>query len=531
MRSLLPRVLLALMLFVLVAQPAGDPLCAQEPRLGTVSFPNSGAREAQEAFLHGLAALHSFEYLAARRAFREAQKADPDFAMAYWGEAMTFNHPLWYRQFRDDALQTLARYAPTSEERLTKAPTDRERQWLAALEILYGAGDKQDRDDRYERAMAELHRAYPDDPEAIAFHVLSILGTAHEGRDHRTYMRAGAIAMDLLNENPQHPGAAHYTIHSFDDPVHAPLGLAAARAYSEIAPDAAHAQHMTSHIFMALGLWDDVVRANERSDAVSDKDAVASGRDPRSCGHYNEWLEYGYLMQGRQDDALDLLMDCATQQTAVSDGRYLESFANMRSRYVLDAEEWAGDALAIEVDLSGSPGASLTDAFIRGFAAARLGDVQNTRRALERIRAIRPDVEADMAELGRTEEAYVRRPSILELQIEGLLDWALGNYLDAIAHFGEAARMEEVLPYAFGPPVIEKPSHELLGEALLEHNSDTTASEVFSEAVARTPGRIPALRGLLAAAEAADDPELARWAEAELEARNNADRSLGASRL
>jgi tetratricopeptide (TPR) repeat protein len=494
-----------------------------------VSFPNSGAREAQESFLRGLAALHNFEYPAARKAFREAQKVDPDFVMAYWGEAMTFNHTLWYRQFRDDALETLARYAPTSEERLAKAPTDRERQWLAALEILYGTGDKQDRDDRYERAMAELHRAYPDDLEAITFHALSILGTAHEGRDHRTYMRAGAIASNLLRENPRHPGAAHYTIHSFDDPAHAPLGLAAARAYSEIAPDAAHAQHMTSHIFVALGMWDDVVRANERADAVSDQDALASGQDPRSCGHYNEWLEYGYLMQSRHEKALELLLECAAQ-VAASDGRYLASFADMRSRYVLDAREWAGRALAIEVDLSGSPGAILTDEFIRGFAAARLGNVQETRRALERVQVLRPEVEADMAERGLTEETYVRRPAILELQIEGLLDWVLGNYFDAIAHFGEAARMEEDLPYSYGPPVIEKPSHELLGEALLERTSVTTAAEAFAEAVARTPGRVPALQGLLAAAEAAHDPELARWAEAELEARNATGRSPGASR-
>ena len=171
---------------------------------------------------------------------------------------MAFNYPLWYQQFREEALEALARFAPSPEERLSKVSTERERQWLGAVEVLYAEGDKEDLDDRYERAMADLHRAYPDDPEVAAFHALAILGTAHEGREHRTYMRAGAIASGLLADYPGHPGAAHYTIHSFDDPEHASLGLDAALAYSRIAPDAAHAQHMTSHIFLALGMWNDV---------------------------------------------------------------------------------------------------------------------------------------------------------------------------------------------------------------------------------------------------------------------------------
>ena len=491
---------------------------AQEPRFGSVEFPNSGSPDAQEPFLRGLALLHSFEYPAAREAFRAAQTMDPDFALAYWGEAMTFNYPLWYQQFRDEALEGLARFAPSPEERLSKVPTERERQWLAAVEVLYSEGDKEELDDRYERAMADLHRAHPDDPEVAAFHALAILGTAHEGREHRTYMRAGAIASGLLGDYPDHPGAAHYTIHSFDDPEHASLGLDAALAYSRIAPDAAHAQHMTSHIFLALGMWDDVVRANERADAVSDRDAVEAGRERRSCGHYNEWLEYGYLMQGRNAEALDLLNACGAQVVAGTGGSPT-SFADMRSRYVLDSGEWDGEAMSIEIDFSASAGAVLTDAFLRGYIAARSADVAGTREALKQLRVLRLEVEAGMAKRGLTEEMYVQRPAILELQLEGMLAWVEENYIDAIATFGEAARIEGSLPHAFGPPVIEKPSHELLGDALIERNSDTTAAAAFAEAVARAPGRMPALRGLRDAASAAGDRDMAAWAEAQLQAR------------
>jgi tetratricopeptide (TPR) repeat protein len=513
------RVLYSLIAFlclsaILVAQPGQ----AQEGQLGTVNFPNSGAPEAQEPFLRGLALLHSFEYTAARSAFREAQDADPDFAMAYWGEAMAWNYPLWYQQFRDEALEALGRLAASPDDRQAMAPTERERMWLAAVEILYGEGEKEERDDRYERAMADMHRTFPDDPEVAAFRSLAVLGTAHEGREHRTYMRAGAISSGLLATHPDHPGAAHYTIHSFDDPAHASLGLKAALAYSEIAPDAAHAQHMTSHIFLALGMWDLVVSANERADAVSDRDRVASGREPRSCGHYNEWLEYGYLMQGRDQEAEELLVACGAQAIAGGSGS-VSSFADMRSRYVLDSGDWASGVMEIEVDFSENDGAALTDAFLRGYIAAQQADALDAAEALGDLRRLRPLVESAMAERGFTEEMYVRRPAILELQLAGMLDWVKENYAGAIAFFGEAAAIEAALPHAFGPPVIEKPSHELLGEALVERNSDATAARAFAEAVARAPGRVPALEGLKKAATAASDLELAAWAEAELQSR------------
>src|SRR5258708_5524860 len=166
------------------------------------------------------------------------------------------------------ARAVLNRLAPTAEERSAKAPTPREKAYMGSLELLYGRGEKAERDRAYSEAMGALSEKFPDDPDAAAFYALSLLGTAHEGRDIPTYMKAAGILEPLFYRYPQHPGIAHYLIHACDDPVHASLALPAARAYSKIAPDAGHAQHMCSHIFLALGMWDDVVRANETAISV-----------------------------------------------------------------------------------------------------------------------------------------------------------------------------------------------------------------------------------------------------------------------
>src|SRR5579863_10436943 len=213
------------------------------PEYGHVAFANSGAAAAQADFLEGLALLHDFEYASAAAAFRRAESADPEFAMAYWGEAMTFNHPVWMQQDLNSARAALNRLAPSSATRRSKARTDREKAYLDAIEILYGEGMKEDRDLRYEDAMAALHARYPDDVDAAAFYALSILGSAHAGRDVATYMRSAAVLEEAWINHREHPGLVHYLIHSYDDPAHAPLGLRAARLYAKIAPDAGHAQH------------------------------------------------------------------------------------------------------------------------------------------------------------------------------------------------------------------------------------------------------------------------------------------------
>ena len=237
--------------FVVALSISATVLARPQSSVGEVQFENSGNAAAQAPFLRGLALLHNFEYDSAADAFRDAQAADPAFAMAYWGEAMTHNHPLWMEQDRDAAREALYRLGEDQESRLTKTKNQRERAYLGAIESLYGEGEKRLRDFAYADAMAALHEKYPDDVNATAFTALSILGTAHDGRDFAIYMRSAALLEEIFPENRTHPGVLHYLIHSYDDPIHAPLGLRAARRFGKVAPNASHALHMTSHIFVA----------------------------------------------------------------------------------------------------------------------------------------------------------------------------------------------------------------------------------------------------------------------------------------
>src|SRR6185295_9927082 len=199
---------------------------AQSSQLGKVEFPTSGSEKAQAHFLRGLAALHSFWYEEALEAFRESTKVEPDFAMGYWGEAMAHNHPLWSEQDISAAREVLAKLKENPKL------TDRERAYIGAVKLLYGDGDKRTRDTAYSAAMEKIYRAYPEDLEAASFYSLSLLGLVRgEDKSYRLQAKAGAIALDVYQKNPNHPGAAHYIIHAFDDPDHAILALPAARRY------------------------------------------------------------------------------------------------------------------------------------------------------------------------------------------------------------------------------------------------------------------------------------------------------------
>src|SRR5580658_3719099 len=319
------------------------------PGLGTATFPTSthSAAAAQE-FMRGLLLLHLFEYEDAAMSFVAAEKADPDFAMAYWGEAMTFNHPVW-NQFDAHAGQAaLAKYGSTPEARAHRIADARERAWFSAVEVLYsGEGSKPERDARYAIAMEQLTRAYPKDDEAQLFYALALLGKSEGVRDVPTYLKAAAIAKAVFIRNPDHPGAAHYWIHAMDDPRHAAGALVPARALSKIAPSAAHAQHMCSHIFLALGMWDGVVEANLAAATVAHQHAAARGRPLRRCGHGTYWLEYGYLEQGRigaaksvvagcREEAMQPGMAARARDIVDPDDASVSSFVEMRARYLVD---------------------------------------------------------------------------------------------------------------------------------------------------------------------------------------------------
>ncbi len=521
---------LALALSILFA-----PLAAAAQDFGETSFENSGAAEAQDAFLDGLLMLHSFEYPEAREAFQEAQAIDPDFAMAVWGEAMTHNHPIWMRQDRDAAREALAKLGDSPDGQLQAAPTERERDYLRTLHVLYGVGasdpaSKEARDDLYMEAMAGLADTYPDDLDAQAFYALSILGTAHEGRDFSTYMRSAAVAEEVFDANPKHPGAAHYLIHAYDDPVHAPLGLRPARIYADIAPKASHALHMPSHIFFALGMWDHGAASNVDSYEAEHDQAAANDANLGGGGyHALHWLAYARIQQGRYDDALEVTKRALrhVKEAGGSTTGYERYMASAYpASYVVETKRWE-EMADFDIDLSSgySDRLVVTTRSVQGMAALYTGD---RAAAEEHLSEAQTAAEADGRE----------RMQIPTLQLQGVLHLDAGNTEAALETMATAADLEDAMPLDFGPAWPLKPAHELYGETLLELDRPGEAQEQFQQSLQRYPKRALSLLGLAKAAEQTGDLDTARearmtlrsiWDSAEPEVRAHLDTLSAAS--
>ncbi len=500
--------LVALGLVVLAGLPAAA--LAGAETVGRVAFANSGEPAAQAPFLRGLALLHNFEYERAAAAFREAEAADPSFAMAYWGEAMTHNHPVWMEQDLTAARAALARLGPTPEARAAKAATQRERDYLGAVEILFGEGAKFERDLRYADAMARIHAAYPGDVDAAAFDALALLGSAHAGRDFAIYMKSAAILEEAFPAHPDHPGVLHYLIHSYDDPIHAPLGLRAARRYGKIAPDAGHALHMTSHIFVALGMWDDVVAANRQAIGVVNAQRAAAGKAPSWCGHYPAWLVYGYLQKKMGAAARELAGKClaqapsdprtAAESGADPDNTWTDSWLFMRAMIVADGgRPPVADGLGPD---RWSTWSQLSDAYARLLAAAAESDRASLGDAAADLARITPLLLDELDKAGAHDPSARAMVEAMRLQGKALVELGGGNASGALATLEAAASVEEGAPLEFGPPAVAKPSRELLGDVLSKLGRRAEAAAAYRAALARMPGRRLSVEGL-ALAEAA----------------------------
>ena len=515
-----PRTQIFLLLFLLVQPASIFPMRPETIQgLGAAAFPTSThSASAAHAFLRGLLLLHLFEYEDAARSFITAEKLDPGFAMAYWGEAMTFNHPVWNEVDVAGGRAALAKFAPTAEARAQRIADRRERAWLGAVEILYsGKGTKPERDAHYAGAMKQLADTYPDDDEAQLFYALALLGKSEGVRDIPTYLQAAAIARAAFGRNPEHPGAAHYWIHAMDDPQHAAGALVPARALSKIAPSAAHAQHMCSHIFLALGMWDDVVKANLAASNVMNRQASAAGRPLVRCGHSHYWLEYGYLEEGRIDEARKVLAACRDEAAQPGmaarahnivdpDDASVSSFVQMRARFLIDTGLWQDQAAGWKVEMGDALLSKFDDAFATGFAAAERNDLPIARDALDTLTNLLPKTSAAFDDAGTPPDDPGRPvPRIQELQLEAVILSAEGHRDRAIALVKQAIAAGKGLPYEFGPPSPEKPSQELLGELLLKERRYSAARSAFEASLQQNTHRTQSLLGLFRAESALGD--------------------------
>jgi len=552
----------ALLVAVVLTTSGVNQLGAQE--LGAIEFATSGSPAAQPLFIKGVLLMHSFEYDDAREAFVEAQKADPAFAMAYWGEAMTFNHPVWQRTSPDLAKAALAKFAATADARRAKAPTEKEKDWLSAVDKLYGPGEKLARDLAYAEAMKRMADKYPGDDEVKSFYALALLGTSHGGRDVAIYMRAAAIVEQVYAKNPHHPGAAHYLIHAYDDPVHAPLGLRYADAYSKIASSASHALHMPSHIYVAMGLWDESASLNERSVKAADarRDAKQLDVDQRGF-HALLWLVYSYAQQGRYEDARGVLAQMEAAAKESGSVRTRTHLALARAAWLIETRKW-GEAKTPVASKDLPKEAAIAELFAIGLSSARTGNRAGISSAMQQMaglmeeapvngapvrsnpsaparpgvspihrgpvavappgtRAIAPPAplapQAPKGAMGMPMGGTTGDPRVAQVmaqQLEAVLLFAEGRREEALVLARQAAVVEATLPFEFGPPVPVKPVNEQVGEMLMDLRRPKEAIEAFELSLKRTPRRTLSLLGLARAAMASKDIATAQRAYGEL---------------
>jgi tetratricopeptide (TPR) repeat protein len=484
------------------------------PLLGRISFPTSGSPRAQQSFVRGVLLLHSFEYDDAIEAFRQAQQADPAFAMAYWGEALAYNQPLWFNEDVAKARATLAKLGATASARQARAPTERERLYLDAVEKLYGDGPKASRDRAYADRMGELSRRFPDDDEAAAFHVLALLATIPAGgRDQAVSLKAGRIALAILERNPEHPGAAHYALHAFDDGEHAAMGLNAARTYARIAPASSHARHMPSHVFLPLGMWDEAAASDESAFAASVDLAKRKGLSAAQYDfHSLSWLHYEYLQQGRFTKAREAMAEVQRALTAPASpahpalpahSAHVESeigkgfnpmslkseLGSMKARLVVESGDWAlmkGQGSFDNID----------ELFALGAASVRLGDTGRADAALEHLGNAATSIpDRDAKEIAQ----------IMRDELDGLTREAKDR-AGSLAAFARAAALEAKRAKPIARPYPVKPAAELYGEALLRTGDAAGAVVQFQASLARTPRRAASLLGLARASKAAGKP-------------------------
>jgi hypothetical protein len=488
---------------------------ATPEQLGTVSFPTTCAPAVQKQFERSVALLHSFGYEEAARSLAAVTQADPGCRMAYWGVAMSLYHPLWEKP----SAAALKEGWDAIEKAKSPAPrTQREQDYIAALEVFYKDSDKLDHATRaqaYEHAMEQVYSHYPEDREAAVFYALSLLGTATALPPDKTYSRqrkAGAILEKVFAEQPDHPGVAHYIIHSYDYPPLAERAMNAARSYSKIAPSAPHALHMPSHIFTRLGLWQDSITSNLASAAAA-RDYAArlhmQGHWTQEL-HAMDYLEYAYLQTGEETEASRVLQELnAIQSIEPRDLNGFYAQAAIPARYTIERRQWS-EAAGLKPQSSPYPATEAITYWARALGSAHSGDAAEAAQNVEKLSEIHAALVASK------ESFWASHVEIQHLEASAWLEHARKNEGEAFRLMRAAADLEdstEKHPVTPGPVL---PAHEMMGDLLLELNQPESALKEFETSLHSSPGRFNGLYGAGRAAELADHPEQAKQFYAQL---------------
>ena len=493
------------------------------PQLGKVSFETSCAANANARFRSGLGWLHSFEYQQAALIFSEAAAADPSCAIAYWGIAASYYHPLWAPPTGTELEK--ARAALTSAK-AAGAKTQRERDYIVALEAFYRESDRLDHKTRalaYSAALQQLHERYLEDREAAVFYALSLVaaGTMDKDPEFAKEKKAGAILNQVLAQEPDHPGVTHYLIHSFDYPQLADLALPAARRYANIAPASPHAQHMPSHIFVRLGLWDEAIKSNLASEAAAMALAKSQGLPGSSSErlHAMDYLAYGYLQTGQDSEAQRVLGQLnAIQRADPPIFSVAYAATAIPARLVLERRMWK-EAASLELPDNVLKLAPLDQFkwgqahihFARAVGAARSGDVVRARNELSKLTALEEAITVPVGTYDWRTQVSIER-QIAQAWIahsERRQDEALRTMRTA-ADLDDATEKHPVTPGAI------LPAREQLGELLTELGQPRTALAEYEASLKRAPRRLAGLHGAARAAKLAGDVTKARTYYAQL---------------
>jgi len=475
--------------------------------LGRVHFETSCTPQAQEKFDRGLAMVHSFFYPDSVQAFTEAAAADPQCAIAYWGIAISHRPNPLILPLTTTVLKN--GLEAVEKGKAIGAKTERERDWLMAIEPYYKDYDKVDQTERglaYEKAMEALMQKYPDDPEAAIFYALALNETAlHSDKTFANQLKAGAILEKIEAKLPDHPGVLHYLIHTYDYPTLAQRGLDAANRYAEVAPLAQHAQHMPAHAYSMLGLWTQSVASNTKSRAVAQVQAARlwPGATHPSEPHHLDFMEYALLQMGQEGPAKQLRdeSDAIKKLGFEFLGSYT-GLAAVPARFALERQAWK-EAAALEPRGSKFPQAEAITYFTRAMGSARSGDPAAAERDVGKLKEIRATLENASQSYWATQ---------VEIQILAASAWiaqSKGEKETALKLMRAAADLEDDSEKHIAMENRLYPMRELLGDLLLEQLQPGLALTEYETSLVSTPNRLRGLYGAATAAKAANQPEKA----------------------
>lgn len=512
-----------LLLVIACAAPQQPP--AESSNLGNLNHQFSISPEAKADFDQGLLLLHSFEYDDAREAFEKALEADPNEVMTYWGLAMTHYKALWGLQDMEAGQSVMAQLGENPAARLDKAENQLEMDFWQAIEILYGEGELQERNEKYVAHMEQVYLAHPDNLEVAAFYALGLMWAGYDKQENLS--RSSKVAQSIIAENPTHPGALHYMIHANDNPEFALEAITAANDYAKVAPDAAHALHMPSHIYVALGMWQEVVSSNRESyDASLNRVEVKNLNGSARGYHSLAWLHYGHLQLGEYDKATAILEEMIRYH---AEGSASKSYLiMMQNQQRIESGKWPAklafqdiDESALKIGMEGKAKIHFLRsllAFDDKDAATIKEEIASLKTHLEASKLLVDDQGVALCSAGPTRYApnkeNLTRTEVVIHQIEALEAMLSGDKQAVEAHLSAAVTLEEEAGYDPGPPFIAYPSFEQYGEWLLDQERYEEAVTMFDKSLLQRTNRTKALKGKLVALKALGQEEAAGKAEA-----------------